>query len=80
MHDLELAVIIHALKIWRKYLLSRRIILIEANRGARMNWDLRGDPPPARVGQENFRRKQNSTTQGVPLSSPTRVLILRNDA
>jgi len=35
MHDLELVAIIHALKIWRKYLLSRRIILISDHNGWR---------------------------------------------
>jgi len=34
-HDLELAVIIHALKMWRCYLLGRRFVLMSDHIGLR---------------------------------------------
>lgn len=38
-HDLELAVIIHALKMWRHYLLGRRFILMSDHSGMRYLFD-----------------------------------------
>jgi len=35
MHDLELATIIHALKVWRHYLLGRRFVLMIDDNGLR---------------------------------------------
>jgi len=34
-HDIELAVIIHALKLWRHYLLGRRLTLMSDHSGLR---------------------------------------------
>jgi len=38
-HDLELAAIIHALKMWRHYLLSRRFVLMNDHSGLRCLFD-----------------------------------------
>jgi len=38
-HNLELAVIIHALNMWRHYLLGRRFVLISDNSGLRYLFD-----------------------------------------
>ena len=38
-HDLELAVIIHALNMWRHYLLGRRFILMSDHNGLRYLFD-----------------------------------------
>lgn len=38
-HDLELAVIIHALKMWRHYILGRRFTLMSDHRGLRYLFD-----------------------------------------
>jgi len=38
-HDLELVVIIHALKIWRQYLLGKRFVLMSDNIGLRYLFD-----------------------------------------
>lgn len=39
MHDLELAAIIHALKMWRHYLLGRRFTLMSDHSGLRYFFD-----------------------------------------
>jgi len=39
MHDLELAGIIHALKMWRHYLLDRRFLLLSDHNGLRYLFD-----------------------------------------
>jgi len=39
MHDLELAAIIHALKMWRHYLLGRRFVLMRDHSGLRYLFD-----------------------------------------
>jgi len=38
-HDLELATIIHTLKIWKHYLLSKRFILMGDNNGMKYLFD-----------------------------------------
>jgi len=38
-HDLELAMIIHALKMWRHYLLSRRFTLMSDHSGLQYLFD-----------------------------------------
>ena len=39
MHDLELEVIIHALKMWRHYLLGRKFVLMSDHFGLRCFFD-----------------------------------------
>ena len=38
-HDLELAAIVHALKMWRQYLLGRRFVLMSNHIGLRYLFD-----------------------------------------
>ena len=58
-HDLELAVIIHALKMWRHYLLDRRFILMSDHIGLRylfdqLNLNVRKDRWLATISEFDF--------------------------